>query len=170
MGRLAWKEKCIRRGSTRSFEWNEVETIATDRRAGFGCFPADLGFRHEARGVKEGEPVLGFASTGAGLHHRTLQGLLNFTAFGKSLRESADSPDVFGCGVDPKTGEGTLHVPNGQFSPAVLRESGVRFNEIDSEGARFGSEGLWIGISRDPPTGELQAVFHNRNNSAALAY
>ena len=119
---------------------------------------------------KDGEPVLGFASMGAGLHHRTLQGLLNFTAYGKSLRESVDTADFFGCGVDPKTGEVTLHVPKGRFSPAVLRESGVRFVEIDSEGARFGSEGIWIGISRDPATGELQAVSHNRNNSAAFAY
>jgi gamma-glutamyltranspeptidase/glutathione hydrolase len=47
---------------------------------------------------KDGEPVLGLASMGAGLHHRTLQGLLNFTACGKSLRESVDTADFFGCG------------------------------------------------------------------------
>lgn len=37
---------------------------------------------------KDGQPVLGFASMGAGLHHRTLQALLNVTAFGMSVEEA----------------------------------------------------------------------------------
>ena len=36
--------------------------------------------------------------------------------------------------------------------------------------ARFGGEGIWVAISRDPQTGELRAASHNRNNSAAVAY
>jgi gamma-glutamyltranspeptidase/glutathione hydrolase len=35
---------------------------------------------------------------------------------------------------------------------------------------RFGGEGIWIAISRDPQTRELRAASHNRNNSAALAW
>jgi gamma-glutamyltranspeptidase / glutathione hydrolase len=119
---------------------------------------------------KDGEPILGFASMGAGLHHRTLQALLNLTLYGKSLREAVDTPDFFGCGMDVGSGEATIQVPRGKFPPEVLKGSGVRFVEIDTEGARFGSEGIWVGISRDPATGLLQAVSHNRNNSAAFAY
>ena len=119
---------------------------------------------------KDGKPLLGFASMGAGLHHRTLQALLNVTVYGKSLREAVDTPDFFGGAIDPQTGELSLNVPKGRFDPRVLAQSGLRFNEIASEGARFGSEGLWVAIRIDPVTGELEAVSHNRNNSAAFAY
>ena len=119
---------------------------------------------------KDGEPVLGFASMGSGLHHRTLQCLLNFTAGGMSLRDAVNTPDFFGCQVDPKTFQLTMQVPKDKFPLDVLVESGLPYVEIGSENARFGSEGIWIGISRDPKTGQLEAVSHNRNNSAAFAY
>jgi len=119
---------------------------------------------------KDGKPILGFASMGAGLHHRTLQALLNLGVYGMSLREAVDTPDFFGCAIDPKTGEITLQVPKGRFPQDVLAETGMACNEIDSEGARFGSEGIWVGIGIDPASGLLRAVSHNRNNSDAFAY
>ena len=46
---------------------------------------------------------------------------------------------------------------------------GYAYEEFDSGRVRFGGEGIWVAISRDPKTGELRAASHNRNNSAAVA-
>jgi gamma-glutamyltranspeptidase/glutathione hydrolase len=119
---------------------------------------------------KDGEPVLGFASMGSGLHHRSMQALLNLTMYGKSLREAVDTPDFFGPAVDLAAGELTLQLPKGKFPQRVIDECGLPYKEADNENARFSSEGLWVAISRDPGTGLLKAVSHNRNNSAAFAY
>lgn len=119
---------------------------------------------------KEGRPVLGFASMGSGLHHRSLQALLNVTAHGMSVREAVDAPDFFSSIIDPKTHALTLSVPAGRFPQEVLQATGWAFTELDSEHARFGGEGIWVAISHDPATGLLRAASHNRNNSAAFAY
>lgn len=119
---------------------------------------------------KEGQPILGFASMGSGLHHRTMQALLNITEFGMSVREAIDAPDFFLPRTDPKTMELTVVVPKGRFERSVLEGMGYRYDEADTEASRFAGEGIWIGISRDPATGRLEAASHNRNNSAALAY
>jgi gamma-glutamyltranspeptidase/glutathione hydrolase len=47
---------------------------------------------------------------------------------------------------------------------------GRPYVEYDSSNVRFGGEGLWVAISRDPKTGALRAASHNRNNSAAVAW
>jgi gamma-glutamyltranspeptidase/glutathione hydrolase len=70
----------------------------------------------------------------------------------------------------PKTGMLTVNVPKGRFPRAVLDEMGYAYEEFDATQVRFGGEGLWVGISRDPKTGQLRAASHNRNNSAAIAY
>ena len=119
---------------------------------------------------KQGRPVLGFASMGSGLHHRSLQALLNVTAHGMSVREAIDAPDFFNSIIDPETHALTLSVPARRFPQEVLQATGWAFRELDSEHARFGGEGLWVAISRDPATRQLPAASHNRNNSAAFAY
>ncbi|WP_077034861.1 gamma-glutamyltransferase [Pelomonas sp. KK5] len=119
---------------------------------------------------KDGQPLVGFASMGSGLHHRTMQALLNLTAFGMSLKDAVDTPDFFGCRMDPQTHELTMQVPKGRFPREVLEASGLPYIEIDSDKARFGSEGLWVAVRKDPVTGEIEAVSHNRNNSGAFAY
>lgn len=119
---------------------------------------------------KDGKPVLGFASMGSGLHHRTLQGLLNFTQFGMSVREAIDAPDFFMSRMDPKTLDLTVIVPRGRFPRSVLDAMGYAYEEEDTEESRFAGEGIWVGISRDPGTGRLEAASHNRNNSDALAF
>jgi len=119
---------------------------------------------------KDGRPVLGFASMGSGLHHRTLQCLLNITRFGMTVEQAINTPDFFFPGADPKTSKLTVHVAKGRFPKSVLEEVGYAYREYEPNQARFGGEGLWIGISRDPKTGELRAASHNRNNSAAVAW
>ena len=49
-------------------------------------------------------------------------------------------------------------------------EARAAYEEIYPSEARFGGEGLWVAIRRDPRTGALRAASHNRNNSAAVAY
>lgn len=119
---------------------------------------------------KGGKPVLAFASMGAGLHHRTFQGLLNVTAFGMDVEQAINTPDLFSPLNDPRTGEVTVMVPEGRFDRAVLDGTGYAWREMPLEQARWGGEGKWVAISRDPATGELHAASHNRNNSDAVAF
>ncbi len=119
---------------------------------------------------QDGAPVLGFASMGSGLHHRTFQALLNVTRFGMMVDEAVDTPDFFMPLTDPETLQLTFRVPAGRFPRAVLEATGYAYQEIDPTQARFSGEGLWVAISRDPATGALRAASHNRNNSAAVAY
>jgi gamma-glutamyltranspeptidase/glutathione hydrolase len=119
---------------------------------------------------KDGVPVLGFASMGAGLHQRTFQGLLNVTCFGMDVETAINTPDFFLPLPDPKTGETVLNVPEGRFDKAVLAATGIAWKEMPLAQARLGGEGKWVAISRDPKSGVLHAASHNRNNSAAVAY
>jgi gamma-glutamyltranspeptidase / glutathione hydrolase len=119
---------------------------------------------------KDGKAILGFSSMGSGLHHRTFQALLNITEFGMSVREAIDAPDFFLPRTDPKTYVLTVAVPKDRFAKSVLDATGYAYEEIDTAATRLGGEGVWVGISRDPKTGHLEAASMNRNNSAAVAY
>jgi len=120
--------------------------------------------------LRDGKPVLAFASMGAGLHQRTFQGLLNVAVHGMTVDQAIDAPDFFLPTLDPRAGGYVLAVPEGRFPKSVLDGTGIKYLEVGGEGARFGGEGVWVAISRDPKTGELRAASHNRSNSAALAY
>jgi gamma-glutamyltranspeptidase/glutathione hydrolase len=119
---------------------------------------------------KDGVPVLGFASMGAGLHQRTFQGLLNVTCFGMDVETAINTADFYLPSTDPKTGEVTFTVPEGRFDPKVLDATGLAWRAVPLEEARLGGEGKWVAISRDPKTHALHAASHNRNNSAAVAF
>jgi gamma-glutamyltranspeptidase/glutathione hydrolase len=119
---------------------------------------------------KDGQAVLGFASMGAGLHQRTLQGLLNVTAFGMDVEEAINTADFYLPSTDPATGQTTVCVPNDRFDQAVLDGTGYAWREVPLSEARLGGEGKWVAISRDPNTGRLKAASHNRNNSDAVAF
>ena len=119
---------------------------------------------------RDGKPVLGFASMGSGLHQRTFQALLNVTRYGMTVDQAIDAPDFFLPRMDPKASAWTVNLPAGQFPKSVLEEMGYGYREFADPEVRFGGEGLWVGISRDPKTGALRAASHNRNNSAAVAY
>jgi len=86
------------------------------------------------------------------------------------VREAIDAPDFFMPRADPANQQLTVIVPKGRFERSVLDSMGYRYEEADGNSARFAGEGVWVGISRDPVTGELEAASHNRNNSAAVAY
>ncbi len=120
--------------------------------------------------MRDGNAVLGFASMGSGLHQRTFQGLINVMQFGMTVDEAINAPDFFLALTDPTTYQQTFRVIGGGFPTQVLDGTGHAYEQIDPKGARFGGEGIWVAISRDPVTGELRAASHNRNNSTAVAY
>lgn len=119
---------------------------------------------------KQGAPVLGFASMGAGLHHRTFQALLNVTCYGMDVEQAINTADFYLPSVDPDTEEVTIAVPEGRFSESVLESTGLAWRVIPLKQARLGGEGKWVAISRDPKTRALHAASHNRNNSDAVAF
>ena len=99
-----------------------------------------------------------------------MQGLLNARAHGMGVEEAVNTPDLFFPSLDPETGEAINAVPAGRFDREVLDGTGFAWKEFATEDSRFGGEGHWIAISRDPETGELRAASANRTNSAAVAY
>jgi len=118
---------------------------------------------------RDGKPFMGFASMGSGLHQRTFQALVNVMHYGMTVDAAIDSADFLLPETEPKTGQLTFRVPKGRFPKAVLDQVGYQYREVDPSDVRFGGEGLWVAISRDPKTGLLRAASHNRNNSAAVA-
>jgi gamma-glutamyltranspeptidase/glutathione hydrolase len=118
---------------------------------------------------KDGKPLMGFASMGSGLHQRTFQALVNVMHYGMTVDAAIDSADFLLPETEPKTGQLTFRVPRGRFPKTVLDQVGYQYREVDPSDVRFGGEGLWVAISRDPKTGVLRAASHNRNNSAAVA-
>lgn len=119
---------------------------------------------------RNGVPVIGFASMGAGLHLRTFQCLLNVTAFGMDVEQAVNTPDLYASSFDPGSGKMRIAVPEGRFDPALLDATGLGWREVPLEEARLGGEGKWVAISRDPETKRLHGASHNRNNSAAVAF
>ncbi len=116
-----------------------------------------------------GRPALGFASIGAGLHHRTFQCLLNVTGFGMSVEEAINTADFFYPATDA-SGQMTVQVPLGRFDRDVLNGTGYAWQEIGLDDAGLAGEGFWIGISRNPETGLIHAASHNRSNAASFAF
>ncbi len=120
--------------------------------------------------LKDGQAVLGFGSMGSGMHHRPFQALLNFVHFGMTVDDAIAAPDFFVSGREPETNQLIVHVPEGRFPKEVLEATGFQHREIAPSDAEVMGSGVWVGISRDPETGELKAASDLRNNSAAVAY
>jgi len=123
--------------------------------------------------LKDGEPVMAFSSMSMGLHQQTVQSLINVMDFGMSPKQALDAPSFFlpETRVDPKTGmpNNTARVMEGEFDQALLDKTGLPVNQITPAERRM-AQGLWVGIARDPKTGELRAASHPYTNGQALAY
>ena len=149
-------------GDPASFQQQKIATVEPGGRL---PAPTETGIL-----FKDGVPVLGFASMGSGLHHRTFQGLLNVMRFGMTVDEAINAADFYMPNTDPATLQLTVRVPAGGFPQEVLDATGYAYEALDAASARLAGEGLWVAVSRDPDTGELRAASHNRNNSAAVAW
>ena len=161
-GRTAINIDGISIGDPGSFQQAAIAKIAPGTRL---PAPTETGIL-----FKDGRPILGFASMGSGLHQRTFQALVNIMHFGMTVDAAINTADYLLPDTDLTNGQLTFRVPRGRFSKSVLDAVGYRYQEVDPTDVRFGGEGLWVGIFRDPNTGLLRAASHNRNNSAAVAW
>ncbi|HEY3813585.1 MAG TPA: gamma-glutamyltransferase [Caulobacteraceae bacterium] len=119
---------------------------------------------------KDEAPVFGFASMNAGLHQRTFQCLLNTTAFGMSLEDAVNTPDFFLPTADPATGQLKISLPQGRFPRGVVDALDCAVVESGPEALFTLGQGDWVAVGRDPKTGKIEAVSHNRVNSGSAAY
>lgn len=120
--------------------------------------------------TNENKGVMGFSAKGAGMHHRSIQGLLNYIYYDMTIDQAVTSPDFFTAGRDRESRELYIRVPEGSYPKEILEGTGWYFQEIRPEKARANGEGVWIGVSYDPATKEITAASHTRSNSASVAY
>ncbi len=124
--------------------------------------------------TRDGEPVLAFVSMATGLHQQTWQSLTNVLNFGMTPKEAVDAPAFFlprpiGDFTAGETPTWVVRVMEGAFPPEVLEASGLPVEQLPAEGRRY-TQGLWVGISRDPESGELRAASHRYTNGQAFAH
>ena len=120
--------------------------------------------------TRNGEPELAFASMAVGLHQQTMQSLVNYMDFGMDVKQAVDAPALFlpfpNAEQPPKS---TMRVMEGAFPVEVIEGSGIPVEQIPASGRRF-AQGLWVGISRDPETGELKAASPPYATGMAFSY
>ena len=125
--------------------------------------------------TRDGRPAVAFASMAMGLHQQTFQSLFNVIHFGMNVKEAVDAPafflplpvgDVDSAEQPPRW---VVRVGEGEFDAAALAASGLPIEQLSPEKRRY-AQGLWVGISRDLETGELQAASHPYTNGRAFAY
>lgn len=124
--------------------------------------------------TKDGAPVLAFASMATGLHQQTWQSLVNVMDFGMTPKEAVDAPAFFlprpiGDFLAGEIPTWVVRVMEGDFPPEVLEGSGLPVEELPATERRY-TQGLWVGIARDPATGELRTAAHPYTNGRAFAW
>ena len=149
---------------------NQKAVVAATSPGGRVADPTEVGIL-----TRDGRPVVAFASMAMGLHQQTFQSLFNIVHFGMNVKEALDAPAFFMPRpiVDPASPETPpqwmVRVMAGEFDDAVLEASGLPVEQLSAEERRY-SQGLWVGIGRDPQTGELMAASHPYTNGRALAH
>lgn len=121
--------------------------------------------------LRNGQPVLPFASMATGLHQQTVQSLLNIIAFDMDIQDAVDAPSIFLPLTEVKgmAAFNTVRVMKGAFPEEVLESSRLPILQIEAKDRRY-AQGLWVGIYRDPATGQLKAVSPPYASGRALAY
>jgi gamma-glutamyltranspeptidase/glutathione hydrolase len=121
---------------------------------------------------KDGKPIIPFASMSTGLHHQTVQSLLNIMAHNMDVEEAVNAPSILmplADLTDPASPKFTVRVMEGAFANSVLEQSGLPFVKIPASERRY-TQGLWVGIYRDPQLGKLKAASPPYATGTALAY
>ena len=107
-----------------------------------------------------------------GLHLETFQSLTNVLGFGMSPKAALDAPSILYWQIDgiedPSNLSQTVRVMRGDFPAELLEETGLPYKLMEPEDRRY-SQGLWVGVARDPKTGQLTAASHPYTNGRALA-
>ena len=125
--------------------------------------------------TRNGRPAVAFASMATGLHQQTFQSLFNTIHFGMNVKEALDAPAFFlprvvGDAASAETPpQWVVRVMAGEFDENVLEASGLPVEQLPAEKRRY-TQGLWVGISRNPETGELMAASHPYTNGRAFAH
>lgn len=122
--------------------------------------------------LKDGKPVIPFASMSTGLHQQTVQSLVNIIAHGMDVEEAVNAPSLLMPETDlsvPTAPKFTVMVMEGAFPDSVLQSSGLPVKQIPASQRRY-TQGLWVGIHRDPQTGKLKAVSPPYATGTAFAY
>ncbi len=124
--------------------------------------------------TRDGKPVVAFASMAMGLHQQTFQSLFNVVHFGMNVKEAVDAPaffmplpvgDLESAEEPPRW---VVRVGEGEFDEAALEASGLPIEQLPPEKRRY-AQGLWVGIGRNPETGNLEAASHPYTNGRAFA-
>ena len=120
------------------------------------------------------EPVLAFVSMATGLHQQTWQSLVNVMDFGMTPKQAVDAPAFFlprpiGDLLAGEIPKWVARVMEGDFPDDVLEASGLPVEQLPAEGRRY-TQGLWVGVARDPATGELRTASHPYTNGRAFAW
>ena len=94
--------------------------------------------------MKEGKPIIPFASMSVGLHHQTVQSLLNIMAHNMDVEEAVNAPSILMPLADmtvPASPKFTVRVMEGAFADSVLEQSGLPFVKIPASERRY-TQGL----------------------------
>jgi gamma-glutamyltranspeptidase/glutathione hydrolase len=100
---------------------------------------------------RDGAPVMAFSSMASGLHHKTVQCLVNALDFGMEPKAASDAPALLFPQLS-SDGEMTIRVGKGEFPQAVLDASGFEIIEVEVEALRL-AQGIWIGVRREADGG-----------------
>lgn len=122
--------------------------------------------------LKDGVPYLPFASMSVGLHQQTVQSLLDIMAYDMDVEDAVNLPSIFLPATDatiPTAPKYTVRVMEGAFPDSVLQSSGLPVEQIPANQRRY-TQGLWVGISKDPKTGQLKAASPPYATGSAFAY
>ncbi|MEM8986536.1 MAG: hypothetical protein AAGC95_07415 [Pseudomonadota bacterium] len=119
--------------------------------------------------AKAGAPVIAWASMGIGLHYQSTQTLLNIIEFGMNMEDAVNAPNLL-APISPADNpmSVTLRVVEGVFDQDILEACGFQFEPVSKEKIRF-AQGLWVGVAKDPQTGELTAISPPYTNGWSVA-
>jgi gamma-glutamyltranspeptidase/glutathione hydrolase len=120
---------------------------------------------------RDGTPFLAFSSMASGLHHKTVQALVNTLAFGMEPKAASDAPSLLFpamAGGVAGMGEMRMRVRRGEFSPELLERTGLEIEQVDIAQLRL-AQGIWVGLAR-APDGTIKANAPAYTSGYAVGY
>ncbi len=106
--------------------------------------------------LRDGKPVIGSSSIGAGLHPKTISSLVNVLDFGMNPGEANAAPELLNPASD-----GRMKFLKGQIRPEVLKAlkaKGLDYVEVSDFMDILSAKGWWVGAAIDPKTGARQGT------------